>query len=63
MNRNREGMEGMYCSRRFADWMLKKNRQDLDYPALSYQKLIRLFCRPNYNEFFEEEECKGNQFV
>ncbi len=60
MDKNKEGM---YCSRQFADWMLLRNKQDLDYPALSYQKLIRLFCRPNYEEFFMEEERKGNQFV
>ena len=61
MNMNRK-VKGMYCSRKFADWMIKKNMQDTDYPATSYYKLIRLFCRPVYNEFFAEEERKGNEF-
>ena len=58
-----ENINGMYCSREFAEWMIGKNKRDLDYPAISYYKLIRMFCRTNYNEFFAEEERKGNEFV
>ncbi len=58
-----ENKKGMYCSRRFAEWMICKNKRDLDYPAISYYKLVRTFCRTNYNEFFAEEERKGNEFV
>lgn len=54
---------GMICSKRFADWMIEKNQQDTDYPAQTYYKLIRLFCRTNYSEFYAEEECKGNEFL
>ncbi len=56
-------INGMYCSRRFAEWMICKNKRDLDYPAISYYKLVRMFCRTNFNEFFAEEERKGNDFV
>ncbi len=59
---NEETMEGLYCSRDFAEWMLKKNRETMDYPVSSYQQLVRLFCRPNYREFLDEEARKGNEF-
>ena len=57
-----EFYEGMYCSREFAQWMIRKNEQDTDIPAKSFHKLIRMYCRANYNEFFSEEERKGNDF-
>ena len=57
-----EYTKGMYCSRKYADWMLRKNQQDLDFPVSSYQTLIRLFSRTNYLEFFAEEIRKGNEF-
>ncbi len=52
---------GMYCSRTFADWLLKMN-DSLDFPAVTYYKLIRLFCRSQYRELLVEEERKGNDF-
>ncbi len=51
--------EGMFCSRAYAEWLLRKN-EELDIPATSYYKLIRLFSRSNYREFFQEEQRKGN---
>lgn len=57
-----EFYKGMYCSRKFAQWMIRKNEQDTDIPAKTYHKLIRMYCRANYNEFFSEEERKGNDF-
>ncbi len=58
---NKEFGEGMYCSRKYAEWMLKKNEQDMDYPANSFYKLIRLFSRSNYHELLIEEARKGNE--
>ncbi len=58
---NNEYGEGMYCSRKYAEWMLKKNEQDTDYPANSFYKLIRLFSRSNYHGIFLEETRKGNE--
>ena len=54
--------EGMYCSRKFARWMIRKNEQDTDIPVKSYHKLVKMYCRANYYEFFTEEERKGNEF-
>ena len=53
---------GLYCSRDYAQWMIRKNRQSSDYPATSYHRLVRLFSITNYKEFFDEEERKGNEF-
>ncbi len=53
---------GMICSKNYADWMLKKNFTELDFPATSYYKLVRLFSRTNYKQLFEEEVRKGNDF-
>ncbi|MCR4787751.1 MAG: hypothetical protein K5888_04105 [Lachnospiraceae bacterium] len=57
-----ENKLGIYCSRTFADWMLNKNTADTDYPATSFHRLIRMYCRTNYKEFFDEEERKGTEF-
>ncbi len=53
---------GMICSKTYADWMLKKNSKEMDFPATSYYKLVRLFSRTNYRQLFEEEVRKGNDF-
>lgn len=51
----------LICSRDFADWLLKMN-ETLSFPAKSYYKLVRLFCRMQYKEFLLEEEKKANDF-
>ncbi len=53
---------GMICSRQYAEWMLSMNEK-LDFPAESYYMLVRLFSRPQYQAFFDEENRKGNNFV
>ncbi len=52
----------MYCSRLYAEKLLRKNRLETDYPAVSYQKLVRMFSNTAYNDFFLEEMRKANEF-
>lgn len=53
---------GMVCSRQYAEWMMNMNEK-LDFPVESYYLLVRLFSRPQYQAFFDEENRKGNNFT
>ncbi len=58
---NDDYYEGMACSREFAEWLLRMNNT-LDFPARTYYKLVRLFCRTQYKELMLEEMRKANEF-